>query len=351
MSNCSISCGPATTAACRQRGMTLVELMVALLLGLVVTGVVVSVFLASRSSFKTNMAIGEVQDGSRIAFELLARDARQAGLTGCGNGTSVSNVLKNGTGNGGTAWWADWNNAVRGYEKNADDPAVTEGNATANRDASTDSVQLIGIDGAGLSIQSATANSLTLWSPASDWSNGDALVICDPDHAAVVQLGSGAGTTSLGWVATGSNPGNCTTNLGFPVTPPNPPSTTSCSADPYTFSVNAMVSRLNAVDWYVGVNPTGGRSLYRQTLTNSGGSLASTSQEIVRNVSDMQILYHENGKTDYVDANDIGNWNAVDAMQVTLTLQSTTKQALTDTNPTPLVRKVSTVIALRNRVS
>ena len=335
----------------RQRGMTLVELMVALLLGLVVTGVAISVFLASRGSFKTNMAVGEVQDGSRIAFELLARDARQAGLTGCGNGTSMANVLKNGTGNAGTDWWANWGNAVHGYEANTDDPAVTEGGTAGNRDATTDSVQLIGIEEGGLSVQSATTSSLTLWSAASNWSNGDALVICDPDHAALVQLGNGSGTTSLSWTASGSNPGNCTANLGFPTVPPAPPGTPACSADPYTFRANAMVSRLNAVDWYVGVNPLGGRSLYRRTPTNSGGSLSVTSQEIVRNVTNMQILYHENGETNYGDAASVADWNAVDAMQVTLTLQSATQQSVAGANPTPLTRNVTTVIALRNRVS
>lgn len=340
-----------SSAPTRQRGMTLVELMVAMLLGLVVTGVAISVFLASRGSFKTNMAIGEVQDGSRIAFELLARDARQAGLTGCGNGTSVANVLKNGTGNGGTAWWANWGNAVHGYEASADDPAVTEGTATSNRDASTDSVQLLGIEEGGLSVQSATTSSITLWAAASNWSNGDAMLICDPDHAALVQLGNGSGTTTLSWTTSGSNPGNCTANLGFPTVPPAPPGTTACSAEPYTFRANAMVSRLNAADWYVGVNPLGGRSLYRRTLTNSSGSLSVTSQEVVRNVTNMQILYHENGEASYGNASSVADWNAVDAMQVTLTLQSTTRQSATDANAIPLTRNVTTVIALRNRVS
>jgi len=335
----------------RHVGMTLVELMVAMLLGLVVTGVAISVFLASRGSYKTNMAIGEVQDGSRIAFELLTRDARQAGLTGCGNGTSVANVLKNGTGNGGTAWWANWGNAIHGFEAGADDPAVTEGTATSNRDASTDSIQFIGSESGGLSVQSAATASVTLWSAASNWSNGDPLLICDPDHAALVQLGSGGGTAKLAWNAAGASPGNCTTNLGFPTVPPAPPSTTTCSADPYTFQANAMVSRLNAADWYIGINQVGGRSLYRMTLSNSNGTLSETSQEIVRNVTNMQILYHESGVTNYVGANSVADWSAVDAIQVTLTLQSTTTQAVAGTNPTPLTRSVNTVIALRNRVS
>ncbi|MGH8148337.1 MAG: PilW family protein, partial [Rhodanobacteraceae bacterium] len=64
-------------------GFTLVELMVAMVLGLIVIAGVTSVFLSGQQSFRTNGALADVQDSSRIAFELMARDIRQAGLTGC----------------------------------------------------------------------------------------------------------------------------------------------------------------------------------------------------------------------------------------------------------------------------
>jgi hypothetical protein len=40
---------------------------------------------------------------TRIAFELIARDIRQAGVTGCGNVGRVGNILNNGTSAGGTS--------------------------------------------------------------------------------------------------------------------------------------------------------------------------------------------------------------------------------------------------------
>ncbi|HET7222033.1 MAG TPA: prepilin-type N-terminal cleavage/methylation domain-containing protein, partial [Rhodanobacteraceae bacterium] len=80
----------------RNRGFTLIELMIAMLLGLIVIAGVTSVFLAGQKSYRTNGALAEVEDGSRIAFELLARDIRQAGETGCDTSSGrITNVLKN----------------------------------------------------------------------------------------------------------------------------------------------------------------------------------------------------------------------------------------------------------------
>ena len=107
-------------------GFSLIELMIAMLLGLIVIGGVVSVFLANQQSYRTNQALGDVQDGSRIAFEMMAQDIRNAGLTGCdSSGTgNITSVLKNSPAGGGTTWWANWNNALIGYGNGtAADPA------------------------------------------------------------------------------------------------------------------------------------------------------------------------------------------------------------------------------------
>ena len=106
-------------------GFTLIELMVAMLLGLVVIAGVTSVFLANQRAHRTNLALGDVQDNTRIAFEMMARDIRDAGLTGCSNDGRVANVLNNGPAAGGSAWWANWNHAVVGYGGSQTDPAVT----------------------------------------------------------------------------------------------------------------------------------------------------------------------------------------------------------------------------------
>lgn len=69
----------------RQRGLTLVELMVAMTLGLVVVLGVVYVFSGARASHRHQESYSAIQEAGRIALEVLAREARMAGNTGCGS--------------------------------------------------------------------------------------------------------------------------------------------------------------------------------------------------------------------------------------------------------------------------
>ena len=116
----------ATSSSSRQQGFSLVELMIALVLGLLVVAGASSVLLSNKQSYKAGEALGRVQEGSRVAFELIARDVRGAALTGCGNSGRVANVITD----SGATWWADWDNAITGYggsgSSGADsNPAVT----------------------------------------------------------------------------------------------------------------------------------------------------------------------------------------------------------------------------------
>lgn len=347
MSTCQL---PAPGTRIAQGGFSLVELMIALVLGLLVIGGVTTVFLSNKQSYRSNQGLSEIQENSRIAFELMARDLRQAGLTGCGNVGRVANVLNNGPSGASTlAWWADFsNNAIHGYEGGADDPALTEGGASGNRVSTTDSLQIIGASPVGFSIASddAAGGTMTLNESTTDLVNGDVLVVCDPDHAAIVQLSADPSGTPLGLTinSTTGSPGNCSIGLGFP---------TQCTtANSYAFAANSQIAKLNAIDWYVGNNPVGGKSLYRLTLVTSAGVPTPTTQEMIRNVLDMQILYHRNGQATFDDtATDVGagNWSSVDAVRLNLTFQ--TSQPGASTGSTTLRRTVGTTIALRNRVN
>ena len=71
------------------RGFTLIELMVAMLLGLIVVGGVISVMLANKRSYRTNEGLAQVQESARTAFELMARDIRQSAGNGCDNNNRI----------------------------------------------------------------------------------------------------------------------------------------------------------------------------------------------------------------------------------------------------------------------
>lgn len=70
-------------AASVQRGLSLIELMIALLLsGLMIVGLV-EIFSASRASYSLAQGAARVQESARFAFDFLQRDLRQAGQFGC----------------------------------------------------------------------------------------------------------------------------------------------------------------------------------------------------------------------------------------------------------------------------
>ena len=69
----------------QQKGLSLVELMVAVTLGLVLMGGVIQLFLSSRVVFSTQQSLSRVQENGRFAIEFITRDLRQAGYAGCTN--------------------------------------------------------------------------------------------------------------------------------------------------------------------------------------------------------------------------------------------------------------------------
>lgn len=316
----------------RASGFTLIELMIAMLLGLIVIAGVVSVFLANQRVYRANQGLGEVQDGTRIAFEMMAHDIRNAGFTGCNSNGRVANVLNNGPIHGGTDWWANWSNAVMGYSSG--DPAAT---AASNQVSGTDSIMLLGGSDSSFAVSSYVSPTFILNDATSDLQNGDVVIVCDPDHAVLFQISSYSSPASgvtFAHSLTGTTPGNCSNGLGIP---------TVCTAGgtPYTFLLNSQVTKFVAADWYIGANPDGGKSLYRVGMDNNP-------QEMVRDVTNMTITYHQSPNPDFVATTAVTNWGAVNAAQVTLALESTDKHSGTDVKP--ISRTFTATTTVRNRV-
>lgn len=68
-----------------QQGFSLIELLVALLIGLVLLLGVGQVFLSSRQTFTTNEAMAKLQENGRFSLEFIASSARQAGYLSSGS--------------------------------------------------------------------------------------------------------------------------------------------------------------------------------------------------------------------------------------------------------------------------
>jgi type IV pilus assembly protein PilW len=75
----------ALTSRARQRGLSLIELMIGIALSLLILTAVLYSFAGSQASYRYLTSFSAVQESGRIALELLNRDIRMAGNSGCGN--------------------------------------------------------------------------------------------------------------------------------------------------------------------------------------------------------------------------------------------------------------------------
>jgi type IV pilus assembly protein PilW len=315
-------------------------------LGLVLIGAVISVMLANKRSYRSNEALSQLQESARTAFEILARDARQAGNGGCDNSGRIANVLADAS----PLWWETWF-GMKGFDGGETDSAVTTGTGVGQRVAGTDSIRLQSIEGTGLSVKTHdTANAkITLNATASSLTAGDIVMVCDFDHATIFSVSSyDASNVAISHADFTGSPGNCAKGLGYP---------TSCSSSAgttYSFGPNAQVARFTAVDYYIGNNGRAGesgRSLYRHRLIPGG---TEQTEEVVAGVTDMQIHYRVSGTDSFVAAGSVtaANWANVNALAVTLTTLSADQRVSTDasTNSGRLQRSFTWLVTLRNRV-
>src|SRR5690606_4166664 len=67
----------------KQQGLSLIELMIAIALGLVLMLGVIQMFLSSREVFSTQQAMSRIQETGRLSIEFMANDIRMAGYAGC----------------------------------------------------------------------------------------------------------------------------------------------------------------------------------------------------------------------------------------------------------------------------
>lgn len=66
----------------QEKGFSLIELMISLVLGLFIVGGVLAVFVGSSASFNSNEALSRVQENGRFALEIIAEDLRNTGNKG-----------------------------------------------------------------------------------------------------------------------------------------------------------------------------------------------------------------------------------------------------------------------------
>jgi len=84
-----------TLKAQPQRGFSIVELMIAMTLGLVLITSMIAVFSGNKRSSELNSATADLQESARFALQQISRDARMAGYYGCLSSPASVNVIGN----------------------------------------------------------------------------------------------------------------------------------------------------------------------------------------------------------------------------------------------------------------
>ena len=356
-----VRCG-CTLPRPRQQGLTLIELMVSLVLGLILVGGVLSIFVSTNQTARVNDNLMRIQENARIAFDLMARDLREAGQNPCG-AKLVANVLRSA---GSIPVWADWNaGTLRGYDNNEDETAIKAFGTTTNaRVQGTDAVLMIKADSGDIAVEShdTAAFQFTL-ATESNFQAKDIALVCDGKSAAIFQIDTvsspgGVANKVIGLEADVTNI-NCSNFLAYTAPASN------CPANTKKFEIGSetpeiKMAPLGSYFWYVGNAESGGRSLYRSKISHLKNNkiIIMSPDEMIPNVQDLQITYlTRNGTTgaladDWVAASSIADWaddsltTQVVAVRLDVTLQSTENVSTTQT---PIQRHLIHIVGLRNR--
>lgn len=347
-----------------QRGTSLVEVMITLVIGLIVSAGAIAMVISNREAYRSTEALSRVQESTRVAFELMSRDLRAAGINTCNGGrTRVLNLLEDPA----TRWWSDWTGGLRGFEGTTASLAAVIGTDAGQRVTGTDLVEVMhgGTSALAIAMHNASASEATIGGgtvpkfalvtqQASTLAAGDLAIVCDFENSTIFQVsGVDPDSHSIQHEVIESTPGNCSSGLAFRT----PLVCNGGAGTAKVFQAGSQIMRLETAAWYVGVNGRTGntnspRSLYRVSVRNEAGTLTSVAEEIVEGVVDMEITYVVDGA--YLDAASVtalNKWSEVTGAQIMLTIEAPETGTSTAAVGARLTRTLSHVVNLRNRVS
>lgn len=309
-----------------QQGLSLVELMVAILISSLILIGLVQVFSGSRQTYSVNEGMSRLQENGRFAVDFLERDIRMAGNVGCRNMLEESAT----TGTAGTVVATNYLNnqtiapfdltwgAIQGFDANGTAPGNSlslpsmypptlsasttpsmNPDLVASAAQGSDVLVLRMMDGDNVAplvpdpSSSATppsyetADNLFISSQANIKPN-QVVVVSDCEKMSVFQV---TGVASSGGVLTLAHASGTPSGL------PGDPGGNSCGSwglagcpgDPVNnpYKKGAQLSSMQTVAYFIGPGANGGPSLFRNTWNNSGLS----SLELVEGVENMQVLF------------------------------------------------------------
>lgn len=303
----------------RQRGITLIELMIAVAIGSIIVAVVFGSFVSTRQSLRSaEQRIARQQD-ARSALQLLARDLRMAGNFGCaalGERGDDWQVVNRG---GASAWQQvdQDSNGLRGLAKGSAAASAWLGGLSADSDLlivqygqgafplSTRTVNAAGDAVTGLAFQPPEQN---------DWANWTRLALASCSQIDVLASGSGM---TLGKSETAQ-----TLTLDEAHALPLRTASRATGHQLGSLEVMALVSRA-----YFVAAVGGEKQLLRREMLADGSLGAATL--VADGVASLEVDYgvlddcdaDSTPRLHYAAAGEVADWRQVGTVRLTLTLQ------------------------------
>ncbi len=309
----------------RQKGFTLIEIMIALLLGIFLTSGVIQMFLGSKQSYRMQDNLSRLQENGRFAMYFIARDIRMSGYWGCVKNND--NVITNNI----DTTDSDYDATIHAFTNSITGTNGTVDGTNPALDAS-DSITIKGAFDSGVRI-TASSSAVSALSTASGQSVGDIAIVSDCRAGDIFQVDTAANQA----------PGNTATTVSK------------------VYGIDSRVFKLQTRTYTIQTDGTGLPGLYRQI--DDG-----TPQMLIEGIENMQILYGvdvDGNKTPdyYVPASGGLDFSKVISIRISLLARTyddnVTKQALTytyngGTTSAPGDRRkrqvFSSTIALRNQL-
>lgn len=290
-----------------QRGFTLVEIMVAIVISLFLTAGMIQVYLANKQTYRFTEGLSRIQENGRFAIARLAEDIRMADFWGCAPdiGSVTNNLDPAGDG---------YDAALHGF---------TSGLVGTDNDGlnGSDSISLAGAFDSGVVVAEPympnTAGTIHANDPDDILQNGAIVLISDclgADIFQITNLTAGGGTDEVSVVHnSGSNdpgnynPGACSGGGG----------NAHCLSQVY--AGDASMYALRSVRYFLQAGESGEPALWM--------TLGNATRELVTGVEDMQITYGEDTNGDrtanrYVALPDVADMEQVVSVRISLLLRS-----------------------------
>ena len=278
--------------------------MVAMLLGLLLLGGIIHVYLGTKTTYRVTEGLSRLQENTRFSIDMVARDIRMAGYIPCSQPQSSNNVVNTSA----SDWWRPvFQGGIQGFEAGSSTfPTSISSDVADDTDAIL--IRRAGKQVAAINYLDTTSDQFILQRDlGGQWIEpGSLMLACDPTHAALFQAGDiSTGTTTkitISSISSDKVPGNSSVNLGR------------------AYGNDAHLATYSPVIYYIAESISGeGNSLYREyTYVENEKTIKSRREELLEGVETMQILYglDESGNDGvanrYVQANVVDNANAWD---------------------------------------